>query len=143
MPIESLSGGPAAWRLFPVRRRWCLALAAAIVLLLFYLGSLPIAVGLFPDPWDKLAHFALFGAIAGLLWLGLGGQAALGVVGAVAVIGALDEWHQASLPGRSADYTDFLTDVIAASLAVLVLQAWQRWQKGPSGHVDRNRFPGK
>ena len=41
-----------------------------------------------------------------------------------AVIGAGDEWHQASLPGRSADYTDFLTDVAAASLTVFVLHRW-------------------
>jgi len=30
-----------------------------------------VAVGLFPPPLDKLAHFAAFGLIAALLWLSL------------------------------------------------------------------------
>lgn len=106
--------------------RWlCLATALVIVGLLFYLGGKPVAVGLFPEPWDKLAHFAVFGTVTGLLWIGLGRRLGLLVIVLIAAIGALDEWHQAGLPGRSADYRDFLTDVGAAIFVVFVLQ--RRW----------------
>lgn len=117
-------------------RSLALSIALVVVGLLFYLGSKPVAVGLFAEPWDKLAHFAVFSAVSGLLWIALGGRLALPIVGLMAGIGALDEWHQASLPGRSADYTDWLTDVAAASLTVLVLQGWWKQkaafrQRGP------------
>ena len=110
----------------PLVNRWlCLAMAAAIVGLLFYLGGKPMAVGLFPAPWDKLAHFCVFGAVSGLLWIGLGGRLSLLVIALMAGIGVLDEWHQASLPGRSADYRDLLTDVAAAAFTVFVLRRWR------------------
>ncbi|MCL4472126.1 MAG: hypothetical protein M1547_13625 [Gammaproteobacteria bacterium] len=46
-----------------------MAAIAAIVFvgLLFYPGGKHFAVGLFPSPYDKLAHLAAFGALAGLL----------------------------------------------------------------------------
>jgi VanZ family protein len=39
----------------------------------------------------------------------------LAVIATAIAIGAFDELHQASLPGRSADATDFLADVCAAT----------------------------
>jgi len=125
MPTDAVLGAVPMLTPFSLRRRWaCLLLAAVIVGLLFYLGSQPMAVGLFPEPWDKLAHFSVFGALSALLWVGLGGQFSLLVIALMAGVGALDEWHQAGLSGRSADYADFLTDVAAATLAVIVLQRW-------------------
>jgi VanZ like protein len=91
----------------------CLALAAAITFQLFYLGGKPVAVGLFTAPWDKLAHFAVFSGIAALLWIGTAGRMPLAVIVAAVAIGALDEVHQAALPGRYADTADFLVDVCA------------------------------
>lgn len=103
------------------RRPLCLLVASLVVVLLFVLGSQPVAVGLFPEPWEKLAHFAVFACIAALLWLAAGGRMPLLLIAVVAGIGALDEWHQLSLPGRSADYADFLTDVVAAVAVVTAL----------------------
>jgi VanZ family protein len=94
-------------------RAVCLTLAALIVLNLFYLGGKPVAVGLFPAPWDKLAHVALYGALTLLLWLGAGGRMMFTVIAAVIVIGGLDELNQAGLPGREADGADFAADVLA------------------------------
>ena len=114
-------------RAFALSQRWfCLCAAILLVFLLFYLGAKPVAVGLFPEPLDKLAHFACFFVIATLLWIALDGHLPLLVVALTAAIGALDEWHQISLPGRSADYTDFLTDLSAAVLAVIVLPRLRR-----------------
>ncbi len=100
-----------------------LIMAVVIVFVgnLFYLGSKPFAVGLFPSPWDKLAHLLTFGLIAGMLWLGLLRKHAGWVVALVSLIGFADELHQHFLPGRSADPLDFLTDVLAALLAVTLL----------------------
>jgi VanZ family protein len=101
-------------------------LAAAITFQLFNLGAQPVAVGLIPAPWDKLAHFAVFSTLAGLLWIGTAGRIPLAVVATAIAIGALDELHQASLPGRSADVVDFLVDACAAAGAVLLLRAGRR-----------------
>lgn len=107
-------------------RPLCLVIAAVGVTMLFYLGAQPFAVGLFPEPWDKLAHLLFFSGITGLLWIGTAGHIPLALIAIVAGIGAIDEWHQAGLPGRAMDLVDLLTDIAAALLTVIVLQAWQR-----------------
>lgn len=104
-------------------RRLCLALAAAIVFQLFYLGAQPLAAGLIPEPWDKLAHLVVYGTVTVLLQIGAGDRmppAAL--IATVAVVGILDEWHQAGLPGRTADISDLLVDVCAAIIATILFR---------------------
>jgi VanZ family protein len=115
----------------PRLRRFCLAFAAAMVFLLFYLGAKPIAVNLFPEPWDKLAHFIAFGAIAGLLGIGMVRSRPLLLVAVVSAIGAIDEWHQLYLPGRSADVNDWLADFAAAIVAASLIE-WLR-ARGAAG----------
>ena len=110
----------------PGLRPLCLTLAAVIVFQLLYLGAQPFAAGLIPVPWDKLAHLAVFGAIAALLWVGTAGRIPLLTVAAVMVIGAIDELRQIGLPGRSADLLDFLVDACAASGTVLMLHTRRR-----------------
>ncbi|HEX8963164.1 MAG TPA: VanZ family protein [Rhodocyclaceae bacterium] len=109
----------------PLMRRLCLACAVLMVFLLFYLGAKPIAVDLFPEPWDKLAHFVAYGTIAGLLALGVAERSSTSLILLVSLVGALDEWHQVYLPGRSSDVTDFITDVVAAIVAVTLVD-WLR-----------------
>jgi len=100
----------------------CILLAVLTTVNLFYLGAKPFAAGLFPEPWDKLAHLVVFGAISTLLWIGASSRVpAWAIVLVVAAIGALDELHQATLPGRNADIYDFITDVIAAMVALVAL----------------------
>jgi len=106
---------------------WALAFGTALTVGLFYLGSQPFAVGLFDPPYDKIAHFVLFFALASVFWLAVGGRWSLLVVLFVAGLGALDEWHQAYLPGRSVDLSDFLADLAAAVCAVGILLLWRRW----------------
>jgi VanZ family protein len=107
----------------PLLQYLCLALAAAMAGQLFYLGSQPLAVGLFAEPWDKLAHFAVFSALTALLWIGTAGRMPLAVVAFLAALGALDEVHQTVLPGRSADTVDFIVDVgaVLVTAGVMVL----------------------
>jgi VanZ family protein len=99
----------------PLWLRWlCLALAAMMTFQLFQVGSQPVAAGLIPEPWDKLAHFATYSVITGLAWVGTAGRMPLAVIAAIVAVGAFDELHQGSIPGRVADAADFLVDVCAA-----------------------------
>jgi VanZ family protein len=88
---------------------------------LFVGGAQPVAVGLFPSPWDKLAHVTAFGAMAVLLELALRPAQWLLVVFPSAV-SVLDELHQIFLPGRHASGADWLAATAGAVLALLVLR---------------------
>jgi VanZ family protein len=102
-------------------RSLCLALAAVLIFQLFYVGAKPEAAGLIPPPWDKLAHLGVYSTITALLWIGTAGRMPLAVLMAVVAIGALDELHQAVLPGRSADAWDFFMDFVAGAGTTFVL----------------------
>ena len=101
-----------------------LALSAAV---LYVGGAQPVAVNLFPAPWDKLAHlltFAVVGAAAGLAGGMRGWRMALCCVAGALLVGGMDEVHQMFLPGRSASWYDLAADAAggllgAAALAVL------------------------
>lgn len=104
----------------------CFAGAVAIVIGLFWVGTKQVAVGLFPDPWDKVAHFATFGLIAALLWLSLLRDHPFIVIAVVTLIGMADELHQHYLPGRSANMGDLAVDMLSAALIVALLGYLQR-----------------
>jgi len=133
---------PPALRATVLARVLCLLLATVIVVELFVLGSRPAAAGLFTEPWDKLAHAAVFAAITGLLWIGTAGRMPLTVVGILVFVSALDELHQAGLPGRTADALDFLVDVCAGAAMIglisLVTPA-RTTRRSPSSLPPRKR----
>ena len=107
----------------------CLAGAATIIASLFWLGTKPVAVGLFPPPLDKVAHFATFGLIAAMLWLSvLRGRPWL-VIGLVSLVGAADEIHQIFLPGRSAGFDDWAADILSAVVITALLVYAGRYEK--------------
>jgi hypothetical protein len=96
--------------------------AVSLVLVLFWGGSQPFAVGLFPAPYDKLAHSVYFATLAVQLWFGTGGRWPVLLFLVVSAIGGLDELHQSTLPGRVADFYDYLTDTVAAGLVISLLE---------------------
>jgi VanZ family protein len=96
--------------------------AATLAVALFWGGGQPFAVGLFPAPFDKLAHSVYFATLAVLLWFGTGGRWPVLVFLVVSAIGGLDELHQNTLPGRVADFYDYLIDTVAAGLAIMLLE---------------------
>ncbi len=102
-------------------RYLCLAVALMAITQLFWLGSKPIAVGLIPTPWDKLAHFVTFFSIAILLWLSCGLRRQLEIVAGGILVSIADETHQLWLPGRTAEWQDLAAD--AAALAAFWLVA--------------------
>jgi VanZ family protein len=88
------------------------------------------------ENFDKLAHFGFFFGGSGLLtaflyrlnperphWKFI----FIGVVGVMAAVGALDEWRQSHVPGRSGnDFADWLADVLGAMVGALVFKAVHR-----------------
>lgn len=106
------------------RRLLLVALAISIMALLFYLGAQPLAAGLFPAPWDKLAHFAVYGTLTALLQLGTASTQTWRVLVLVGIIGGLDEWHQMYIPGRAAELGDWLTDVSAAFITIIACECY-------------------
>lgn len=104
--------------------------AIIFVALLFWGGSQPVAVGLFKPPLDKLVHFAAFGVLGFLLWLGFQGRWPLLVITLVGCVGALDEWRQAFLPGRAVSLGDFAVDMTAVVVVVGVMSARAKFLGG-------------
>ena len=102
--------------------RWGARLAClAFVVALFVEGAKPVAVGLFPPPWDKLAHIVAFGGLATLIELALAPPTWLFFALPLAV-SAADEIHQMFLPGRSAGLDDWLAGAVGITLAWWVLR---------------------
>ncbi|MFZ5523325.1 MAG: VanZ family protein [Pseudomonadota bacterium] len=107
-------------------RLTCLAGALFLIASLFWVGAKPIAVGLFPGEADKVAHFAIFGLIAALLWLSFQRGRPLIVVAIASATGAADEFHQHFLPGRSASMEDLVADIFAAIVIVTLMKYARR-----------------
>lgn len=106
------------------------AMSAAV---LYVGGAQPVAVGLFPAPWDKLAHlltFAVVGMAAGLAGGMRGWRMALCCLAGALLVGGMDELHQAFLPGRSASWADLAADAAGGLLGAAVLAAADRLSGG-------------
>jgi VanZ family protein len=122
------------------QRTLCIAAAGIITFALFHGGGQPLAAGFIVEPWDKLAHFAVYAVITVLLCLGAGCRAPLAVVVVVIAIGALDELHQVNVPGRTADVIDFLVDSIGATAAGTVM-LWLETGRRRGGRMLRATEP--
>lgn len=123
-----------ALRQIPVFTAGWLIMACTLAFALLYGGAQPVAAGLIPTPWDKVAHFAVYTAITALLLLGTQLRWPLTTLVLVCVLGACDELLQLSLPGRSADLADWLTDIAAGIFTCAVLLAIHH--RTSSGHRD-------
>lgn len=99
-----------------------LFLAAALLLMavLSWFNGLPVAAGLVRAPWDLLAHFAIFFVLSLLLVWGLGPRRLWLVVLLAIAYAAFDELRQLYLPGRHAEWTDFVTDVLAVGAGMAI-----------------------
>lgn len=114
----------------PPPLRWAARVAVvAVPAGLWFGGAQPVAVGLIPSPWDKLAHVAVFAVLAAAIGLASGQRGgrllALALAGAV-LVGWVDEWHQTRLPGRNAGWDDFAADAAGALLGAWLTESWLR-----------------
>ena len=75
-------------------------------------------------PFDKVVHFTMYGVLAGLATLAMREHRAMLrmfilTVLAVAAFGAVDEWHQRFIPGRSMEFGDWVADSLGGATGVL------------------------
>lgn len=101
-------------------------LAAAILwtATVLVVNSISVSDPMWQPPFpgaDKLTHAFMY-AVASYSWrraiVTRRDLVTWGVAGGLAVLGALDEWHQRIVPGRSADLFDWLADVVGVWLGV-------------------------
>lgn len=83
--------------------------------------SAPSTGGILLPPWDKVGHFAFFGAVASLLAIGFGPSRWLLAFVVACLVGVADEAYQLMLPSRHAGLDDLAMDVVAAAIAVFVV----------------------
>jgi hypothetical protein len=102
-----------------IRRLGWWSACALLVGGLFVLGRTSYAVGLFAEPWDKLAHAIVFGVLTWLLYRAFGARGAVFAVAVALCVGGADELHQHFLVGRTADVADFLADGFGAILTAV------------------------
>ncbi len=75
-------------------------------------------------PLDKVAHFSMYAVLAGLVTVAVRGRGAMVrslilVAASIAVFGAVDEWHQKFIPGRSTEFADWVADSLGGITGVV------------------------
>ena len=94
--------------------------------------NLAIAHGWLDLVLRKLAHMAVFGALAATAWLGLraqgfGSRAAIaGGAGIALAYACVDELHQTRVPTRHGSLVDVAIDGVGIVLAAMVLRMLER-----------------
>ena len=91
-------------------------------------SALPRQLG----PFDKVAHFSMYAVLAALVTVAVRNhafrKALVLIVLAVAAFGAVDEWHQRFIPGRSTEFADWVADSLGGLAGVitasLLLPRW-------------------
>jgi VanZ family protein len=99
-------------------------------IILFILTSLPTGLAIeTKDISDKFLHFGAYGLLSVLLYLNLYFQDKIEILNKfpatftvliASIYGLLDEIHQMFVPGRSAEFLDWLADFSGSLLAVLI-----------------------
>jgi VanZ family protein len=98
-------------------------LAAAIFAAAIICGVVTVGGIAFNDPWDKLAHFIVFSSLTVCLWRAT--EMPMLAIAAALLLGGMDEWRQAYIPGRFSDAKDFVADACAV-LSTATLLFMQR-----------------
>ena len=84
--------------------------------------------------FDKAAHFTMYAVLGWLLTRHATLPAGRWVAPALALIvasgfGAIDEWHQQYIPGRSTEYADWRADTLGSATGVLAHALFSRRRK--------------
>lgn len=98
-------------------------------IILFILTSLPSSAAITMNVSDKIEHFGAYGLLSVFLYLNLYFQnrfellkkfPATFTVLIASIYGMVDEIHQMYVPGRSAEFLDWLADFSGSLVAVLI-----------------------
>jgi VanZ family protein len=108
-------GPPVAW--------------ASLILIATSIPNFGDLVPVGPPGADKLVHGTMYAVLG---WLSARAvdasslRTSLAVVLAASLFGAVDEWHQRFVPGRSPHTTDWVADTLGALTGVFAFQAARR-----------------
>jgi len=100
-------------------------------IILLTLTSLPSGMAITVDVSDKVNHFGAYGLLSVLLFLTMKFQmkypflkknANWLTILIASTYGVLDELHQMLVPGRSAEFLDWLADFSGSLIGVLIIQ---------------------
>jgi VanZ family protein len=83
-------------------------------------------------PLDKVAHFSMYAVLAALATAAVRKHrsatgALILTVLAIAAFGAIDEWHQRFIPGRSTEFADWVADTVGGFVGVTVASLFIPW----------------
>ena len=81
--------------------------------------------------FDKAAHFCMYAVLSGLLTrhlldLTTPARAAIAAIAVTVAFGALDEWHQQFIPGRSTELADWRADSLGAMTGAAIFALARR-----------------
>jgi len=110
----------ASWPWYRPLKSGCVALAIVLLGSLTWFNAQPVAVGLLPSPWDRVAHFSVFFVLAGLFAFGVRKKRVWLPVVFLVGYAIFDEMRQFVLPGRTPDLGDFAVDIIGVAVGVIV-----------------------
>ena len=116
-----------------MKRLLAFAPAAAWALVILWLGSrASLSTPIDFPMMDKVGHLGMFGVLGALLAFGLhrtGVRASIAwpLLFALAV-GAFDELHQRSVPGRSSDWRDLVADLVGCALGLWLTHRALEWR---------------
>lgn len=105
--------------------RWTAPALWAVVILV---GTSWPSVSVGPDlaGFDKLVHFSMYAVLAALVLRSTpdarAARSCVATVLGVMLLGAVDEWHQSFIPGRSMSLLDWVADSAGALTGVLAVR---------------------
>lgn len=100
----------------------CLS-AALIMVGALFLGAEKVAeVPLIPPPFDKVVHFGYFLTMSLFAFTRVGARLWWTAIPFLIAVGALDELHQLSVPGRDGSVGDFVADAIGVVVAAMIFR---------------------
>jgi hypothetical protein len=111
--------------------------AAAWASFLFFLSSRPSLGVDLSGGLDKVAHFSAY-LVLGFFLAHAAKRRDHPLLLAVALgmlYGALDEFHQSFVPGRTPAFADWIADVLGTVAGVLLFRQWCRWRDPAVGPV--------
>lgn len=110
------------------RRLGAFLISVALMALIWWFSSRP---GAGPSPNTdlvrflerKTAHVVLFGALWTSWWVAFGRRFVLGAAALAVAYGAVDEFHQHHVPGRTGTARDVAIDTLGVALAIMLTRA--------------------
>jgi VanZ family protein len=108
----------------PGVRAACLLVGAGLAAWLFIGADASSQPQWLTEPFDKVLHFSYFATIALLFAHAFGVKRLWLPLIMVPMTGALDEWHQMSVPGRYGSLWDWSADLAGSLLAIYVYRRW-------------------